>query len=109
VSTAVVTTAAIQAEKTLPFKMIPVIFRDYLRDLSGNELKVWLYQYLRSGKENTSYPKLETIAHETGLNRETVKDCRRSLIKKGMLKQMGRKRNPDGTLGSSEYEAVTLD
>jgi len=39
----------------IAFKKLPVDMRDHLHELSGNELKVWLYFHLRTGADSTSY------------------------------------------------------
>src|SRR5207245_11654114 len=67
------------------FKKIPVTMRSHLHELTGNELKVWMYFHLRSGADATSYPSNKLIAQETGINIETVKLAKAKLRKLGWL------------------------
>jgi hypothetical protein len=82
------------------YKNIPVTMRDHLHELTGNELKVWLYLHLRTGKESTAYPGNKTIANDIGLSLDTVKDARASLRRKGWFSKESRRRNLDGTLST---------
>jgi Helix-turn-helix domain len=82
------------------FKKIPVTMRDHLSEITGNELKVWLYLLLRTGKENTSFPSNKLIADEIKLDRETVKTAKRNLRGKGWSKREYQRRREDGSLST---------
>jgi hypothetical protein len=82
------------------YKALPVTMRDHLHELTGNELKVWLYLHLRTGKESTAYPGNQTIADHIGVSLDTVKDARASLRRKGWFSKESRRRNLDGTLST---------
>jgi hypothetical protein len=60
-------------------KPLPTDLRDHLAELSGNEMKVWMAYYLRTGNYDlTSYPDNETIERDTGICHDTVKTCKSS-------------------------------
>ena len=61
-------------------------------ELPPAALKVWLYHFGRSNKQDTSYPNLETIAVETNQNIQTVKHARKWLRENGWLVTEGRRR-----------------
>ena len=76
-------------------KPLPVDLRDHLGELSGNEFKVWLAYYLRTGDYVlTSHPSNETIGGDTGICEDTVKTCKSSLLKKGWLAYTGDYKQP---------------
>ena len=75
-----------QSECREPFKILTAEkIRRLCYDLKPAALKVWLYHLSRSGPDDTSYPKLETIASETNQNIETVKIARKWLRENGWL------------------------
>jgi hypothetical protein len=75
--------------------------REHLAELSGNELKVWMAYYLRTGDfDLTSHPGNKTIGDETGICNDTVKTCKASLRANGWLRYTGdskQPRRPGGT------------
>lgn len=73
-----------------PFKILPVSqIRRLCGELTGPELKVWLYQFSRSGEKDTSFARLDTIARETNQNVQTVKIARKSLRDRGWSETVG--------------------
>ena len=67
-------------------KPLPIDLRDHLSELSGNEFKVWMAYYLRTGDYDlTSHPGNQTIEQETGICNDTVKTCKASLRAKRWL------------------------
>jgi hypothetical protein len=63
-----------------PFKQLTVSkIRRLCRELSPSALKVWLYHYSLSGKGDTSFPRLDTIARATNQNVQTVMRARKFL------------------------------
>lgn len=76
-----------------PFKTLTAAnIRRLCRELSPAALKVWLYHFSRSGRADTSFPKLETIASGTDLNLQTVKLARRQLVETRWLVKVGQER-----------------
>jgi len=71
------------------FKKVPWSLRDRLRELSGNELKVWLHAYLYSGKDDASTLDNPRIARETNLHLDTVKESKAVLRSNGWLIKTG--------------------
>ena len=82
------------------FKKIPVTMRSHLHELTGNELKVWMYFHLRSGADATSYPSNKLIAQETGINIETVKLAKAKLRKLGWLEAGEQRKRADGSFST---------
>lgn len=81
--------------------------RDHLSELSGNELKVWMYYFLRTGEELTSFPSNKLVAQEIGLNPDTVKTCKASLRRKGWQTKEYQRVREDGTF-STVVEKILL-
>lgn len=79
------------------FKKIPVTMRDHLHELTSSELKVWLYLFLRSNEEGTSFPSNKTIADDIGMDRETVKTAKRGLRDKGWTARLKQRKREDGS------------
>jgi hypothetical protein len=80
-----------------PFKILTTAeMRRLCRELTPAALKVWLYHYARSGEDDTSFPRLDTIASETNQNVKTVKHARKFLRKEGWLDTMGWRRVHSG-------------
>jgi len=76
-------------------KPLPTDLRDHLAELSGNEFKVWMAYYLRTGNfDLTSHPGNETIEEDTGICNDTVKTCKASLRAKGWLTYTGDYKQP---------------
>jgi hypothetical protein len=85
-----------------PFKIImdaPAMLAR-LHELTGNELKVWMYLWLRTNGELAAFPGNDTMARELGTNIDTVKDAKRGLRNKGWTSGDSRRRRPDGTLST---------
>lgn len=85
-----------------PFKLIKdaPAMRERLHELTGNELKVWMYFWLRTAGELTTFPGNETIARELGMGVDTVKDAKRALRTKGWTSREAQRRRDDGTLST---------
>ena len=75
-------------------KPLPDDFIDHLTELTGNELKVWMYYYLRANDDLLCHPSNETIAAKTELSERTVKVCKAALIQKGWLVYTGDYKQP---------------
>ena len=86
---------------TLPFKQIDCAdIRRLCLELSPAALKVWMYHWGLTNRNDSSYAKLERIAAETGLHLFTVKIARGWLRDNGWLdlvgyKKFGGKRLPE--------------
>jgi hypothetical protein len=72
-----------------PFKRIPCVDLRRLAGLPPAPLKVFIYHLGRSGEDDTSFPRLDTIALDTNLNTQTVKRARRWLRENGWLVTTG--------------------
>ena len=68
-----------------PYKCVPVALRDHLWELKGARLPVWLAHYLHSNREGISWPGLELLEKETGLDRKAIFRARRWLRERGWL------------------------
>lgn len=68
-----------------PYKRLPVGFRDHLWELKGARLAVWLAHLLHSNREGISWPGLELLEKETGLDRKAIFRARRWLQEHGWL------------------------
>jgi hypothetical protein len=76
-----------------PFKMLEASkIRRLCKELHPAPLKVWLYHYARSGRDDSSFPRLETIASDTDQNVQTVKLARKWLRDNGWLITTGQMR-----------------
>jgi len=80
-------------------KPLPEDVRQHLLDISGNEIKVWMFYYLSTGEKLTAFPSIETIATYTGLSERTVKVCKRRLVLKGWMAYTGQTKQPRGDHG----------
>lgn len=92
-----------------PFKIIadaPAMLAR-LHELTGNELKVWMYFWLRTASEGTAFPGNKTIAQELEIDIDTVKHAKRELRAKGWTNRERQRRRDDGTL-STVVEKVHL-
>jgi Helix-turn-helix domain len=89
--------------KKRPFKVITdaPAFRDRLGELTGNELKVWMYLWLRTNGELTAFPGNDTMAMELGINVDTVKAAKKGLRAKGWTS-----RESQRTQGSGAFSTV---
>jgi hypothetical protein len=89
-------------KKKAPFKIITDApkFRDRLGELTGNELKVWMYFWLRTNGELTAFPGNKTIASELKISVDTVKDAKRGLRAKGWTSRESQRRRDDGKLST---------
>ncbi|MGC2831924.1 MAG: hypothetical protein WB994_19960 [Candidatus Acidiferrum sp.] len=75
------------------FKMLDVK-RKRLLAVPGNALKIWLYYWMREGKERLAWASEEDICDHTRLNRDTMRKWRNWLLEYGWLHLMGH-RNPE--------------
>ncbi len=75
---------------------LPTSFRDHQRELSGNELQVWMQYYLHTDLELTAFLSNEALVDATGVGIVTVKLCKASVIKKGWLVSTGQTRKGQG-------------
>ena len=75
-------------------KPLPGDLLQHLHELTGNELKIWIYYYLRSGDELTCYSSNDTVESTTGLSLRTIKVCKRNLIARGWLHYTGDSMQP---------------
>lgn len=84
--------------KKTPFKVITdaPAFRARLGELTGNELKVWMYIWLHTNGELTAFPGNKTIARELDIGVDTVKTVKKSLRAKGWTSYVERRKRPDG-------------
>ena len=91
------------SKKNKPFKIIADAqeLRGRLREVTGNELKVWMYLWLGTKGELTTFPGNQTIADDLDVNIDTVKDARRGLRDKGWTSKESRRRNENGTLSTT--------
>ncbi|MGB9435062.1 MAG: hypothetical protein WBQ89_22645 [Candidatus Acidiferrum sp.] len=90
-----------------PFKIIPnaPALRDNLGQLTGDELKVWMYLWLRTAEEGTAYPGNETMSRELDIYLAGIKKAKKGLRAKGWLSSNGQRVRADGTF-STVLESV---
>jgi helix-turn-helix protein len=89
-----------------PFKKLYCDWRSRIfAELKGACLAIWLYHYLRSGKDDSSYPSLYRIAKDTGYSETTVKTARGWLRKNGWLTTIS-KRDSKGMYAVPVEKAV---
>ena len=70
------------------FKMLDVERKALLR-MPGNALKIWLYYWMREGRERIAWASEEEICRHVGLNPKTMRTWRKWLVINGWLKPMG--------------------
>jgi hypothetical protein len=70
------------------FKLLDVERKALLR-MPGNALKIWLYYWMREGKERIAWGTEKEITMATGLNKDTWRTWRKWLVENGWLKPMG--------------------
>jgi hypothetical protein len=92
--------------ETDPFKIIPVILRERLHELTGNEYKVWSCLYLHTDKTSESYPSNETICKEAGISPRTLVTVKQGLRKKGWIVSTQRYRDNGSLSTMNEKVAV---
>jgi hypothetical protein len=92
-----------------PFKIIPnaPAFRAKLGQLTGNELKVWMYLWMHTAEEGTAYPGNKTMSRELDIYLAGIKKAKKGLRAKGWLSSNGQRVRADGTL-STVLESVHL-
>lgn len=90
------------SKKKKVFKIIAdaPAFRARLGELTGNEFKVWMYFWLRTAGELTSFPGNKTIAAELNISVDTVKEAKRGLREKGWTTKESQRRRADGTMST---------
>lgn len=65
------------------------VVRERLHEFTGAQLKVWLCHRLHEGQDGESYPSLETLGRETGLDTHTICEARMWLRENGWLETVG--------------------
>jgi hypothetical protein len=96
-------------KKRPPFKIIldAPAMRDRLHELTGNELKVWMYLWLRTGKEETSFPSNQTIADDIGIHRNSVKAAKRGLRAKCWSIRIKQRKRDNGSFSTVVEQTIT--
>src|SRR5437763_14083322 len=61
-------------------------------------LKLWLYHYSREGKEQKSFPSLDTLCSDLDMNKDTVLKWRKWLLTHAWLEKVG-ERQGNGMYG----------
>jgi hypothetical protein len=82
-------------------------FRDRLGELTGNELKLWMYLWLRTSGELTSFPSNETMAQDLDISIDTVKAAKRGLRDKGWTSKESQRTQANGIF-STVVEKIHL-
>ena len=86
-------------------KLIPFSLRERLCELKGARLSVWLCHWLHSDKQGLSWPSLELLAKETGLDKGWIVRARACLRKNGWLVQESNEqpRRPNNRFAVARY------
>lgn len=90
------------------FVMINNNFLDYWSGIIGPGPSV-LYMDLLSycyGKKTYAWPSVRTLAEDLGITKNSVRKYREVLIKFGLIKNMHKRRLPDGNYQTNVYEIV---
>ncbi len=90
------------------FVMINNNFLDYWSGIIGPGPSV-LYMDLLSycyGKKTHAWPSVRTLAEDLGITKNSVRKYREVLIKFGLIKNMHKRRLPDGNYQTNVYEIV---
>ena len=87
---------------------LDVSFRDYLHELKGARLAVFLAIALHSDEDGWSFPSIKLIAKETGYSQDTVNDalntlCSMTINGNRLLLRFQPKRQKDGLFKSNQY------
>lgn len=85
-----------------PFKKFFCDRMDVFR-LPHPAFKVWMYHYKCEQKDRKSWPSIETIAEDCGLNKKTVVDQRRWLLENGWIERLGERQPTSGKFGVMEF------
>jgi hypothetical protein len=97
------------SKKKKPFKIIkdaPAL-RAKLGEITGDELKVWMYMWLRTNGEGTAFPGNETMAQELHIYLAGIKKAKKGLREKGWLSSNGQRIRSDGTFSTVLEEVHT--
>jgi len=86
------------------FKLLDVERKTLLR-MPGNALKVWLYYWMREGKERIAWGTEKEIHEATDLNKDTIRSQRKWLVDNGWLKPMGFTRRIHGEFAVPRFRA----
>jgi len=103
----------VDVERTAFIKLY-TSFKRELKEMEGNDLKVWVYLALSVNRySKTANPGLRKIAEETGLAVNTVRSCVERLEEKGLLgteKEAGKGTNyrPADYVSVSKNDTVTV-
>jgi hypothetical protein len=84
------------------FKLLDVERKALLR-VPGNALKIWLYYWMREGKERIAWGTEKEIRLATGLNKDTYRTWRKWLVDNGWLKPMGFTNRIHGEFGVPRF------
>jgi hypothetical protein len=97
------------AGKKKPFKIImdAPAFRSRLGELTGDELKVWMYLWMHTNGEGTAFPGNETISRDLNIYLRGVKLAKKALREKGWLVKVEQRVRPDGTFSTCLEEVRT--
>jgi hypothetical protein len=77
--------AVIFDTKGAGFVPLPILLRKVLRHLTAPELRLLIYLYTRSSKEQICYPTIDEIAGELDLNRKNLTRPLRELERKRLI------------------------
>jgi hypothetical protein len=86
----------------MPFKKIDCVRRTLLK-MPGNALKIWLYYYMREGKERLAWASEEELCETLDLNRDTMRKWRTWLVDNGWMKLMGHRDPKTGEFSTPIY------
>ncbi len=73
------------------------------KNITTAEYRILSYLLMRAGNQDICYPSLNTIAADTDIGLSTVKRAIPSLVKKGYLKKINRKK-ANGSATSNLYQ-----
>lgn len=73
------------------------------KNISEAEFRILCYLLMRAGKQDVCYPSLNTISKDTDISLSTVKRAIPSLVKKGYIKKINRKK-VNGSATSNLYQ-----
>ena len=73
------------------------------KNISDKEYRILCYLLMRAGNQDVCYPSLNTISKDTDIGLSTVKRAIPSLVKKGYIKKINRKK-ANGAATSNLYQ-----
>lgn len=78
-----------EAANSLTLNVLSYDIRYRLSELTGAEFKVWMAHLSHANvSHKRSFPRIETLAQETGLSEHGVKIAHQGLVRKGWLKRI---------------------